>query len=119
VVDRLRGHSIYKDANNVWRFTDTDEPTETTWFNRPCGHCGLKDNSNDGLPDPCLGNLAGVVNACCGHGDPSQAYICFMGGLVIRGFTIERLHHRIIDDEEQSLIIAHNEARRIFYKEGK
>lgn len=86
--DILRGYPIYKDNDEVWRFCDTNDPTETTWFNRPCGHCGMYGNSNDGLPDPCLGDLPGVTNACCGHGDSSQSYICFVGGLVISGFTI-------------------------------
>lgn len=114
--DRLRGHPMYQDDNGVWRFIDTDEPTETTWFNRPCGHCGLYGNSSEGKPDPCLGDLAGVTNACCGHGTPSEAYICFMGGLVIRGFTIDREYHRTIGDDEHALILEHNEARHQFQK---
>ena len=30
-----------------------------------------------GKPDPCIGNLAGVSAACCGHGDDSKAYVAF------------------------------------------
>lgn len=33
-------------------------------------------------PDPCIGYLPGVFNACCGHGDDKTAYISF-------GFTKE------------------------------
>lgn len=88
--DTLRGWPIYKGTDGEFYFSDTGEPTASTWFNRPCGHCGLWGNSNDGLPDPCLGVLPGVTNACCGHGDPSMAYICFKGGVVVRGFHVER-----------------------------
>jgi hypothetical protein len=38
-----------------------------------CAHCG-GDRQND-KPDPCLGMLPGVAGACCGHGDPSRAYV--------------------------------------------
>lgn len=86
----LRGHAVYEDEGGTFRFCDTNEPTESTWFNRPCGKCGKYGSSNDGLPDPCLGNLPGVTNACCGHGDPSQAYICFSGGIRIHGFTVDQ-----------------------------
>jgi len=88
--DLLRGHPIYQDANGDWRFSDTDEPTVETWHQRPCGHCGRHGSSSDGLPDPCLGLLPGVTNACCGHGNPVESYICFEGGLTVRGFTIDQ-----------------------------
>lgn len=32
---------------------------------RTCDYCGLP--CGDG-PDPCLGELPGVISACCGHG---------------------------------------------------
>ena len=87
--DTLRGHPIYQDKDGTFRFVDNDKPTQEDWFNRPCGHCGLTGNSNDGLPDPCLGVLPGVTNACCGHGDPSSSYVCFKGGVVLRGFHVD------------------------------
>lgn len=87
--DTLRGHAIEQDANGTWMFCDTEEPTVSTWHKRPCGHCGRFGNSNDGLPDPCLGTLPGVTNACCGHGNPDDSYVCFEGGVVLRGFTVE------------------------------
>lgn len=31
-----------------------------------CPHCGQARMGHD----PCISNLPGVVNACCGHGDP-------------------------------------------------
>lgn len=33
----------------------------------------------------CLGSLAGVMNACCGHGDITEAYVQFLDGFCIRG----------------------------------
>jgi hypothetical protein len=88
-MSTLRGHPIYKDEDGVFRFADNDEPTAENWSKRPCGHCGKRGNSNDGQPDPCLGQLPGVTNACCGHGDPDQAYVCFRGGVVLRGFRVD------------------------------
>lgn len=41
-------------------------------------------------PDPCLGELPGVAGACCGHGDPSKAYVSFENGVVLRPVTVER-----------------------------
>lgn len=42
-------------------------------------------------PDPCLGTLPGVIEACCGHGDTRKAYVYFRNGMLFRGFRrIER-----------------------------
>lgn len=73
-VDRsyLRGHPIYFDGQ-VWRYVDTDEPTASTWQNRPCGRCNRFPTA-DGH-DACLGTLPGVMNACCGHGQQKDAYV--------------------------------------------
>lgn len=107
----LRGHPMHWDEHDqCWRFDDTGERTDETWAKRPCGHCGLYGNSSDGQVDPCLGVLPGVTNACCGHGDPDEAYICFQGGLVVRGFEVDRLHQRHMSDDEQRLIDAFNRA---------
>lgn len=114
---QLRGHPIYFDeAGDCWRYEDTGEPTAETWHERPCGHCGLYGNSNDGDVDPCLGVLAGVTNACCGHGNPEDAYISFHGGLVIRGFEIDELHFRTFSLMEKHLIKEHNDMRAYFRK---
>lgn len=111
----LRGWPIFwDDSAQAWRFCDTGEPTVENWSNRPCGHCGLYGNSSDGDVDPCLGVLPGVTNACCGHGNPDEAYICFMGGMVIRGFDITELHHRQLSEQEQNLIAEHNQKRQAF-----
>jgi hypothetical protein len=78
----LRGHAIYLDGD-VWRYADTDEPTAETHHERGCGHCGLR-TGNDGH-DPCLGELPGVMNACCGHGRPEDAYLQRSSGDTVSG----------------------------------
>ncbi len=50
----------------------------TGWQPRVCGHCGLGFGVS--LHDPCLGTLAGVVEACCGHGNPGLAYVSYADG---------------------------------------
>lgn len=51
----------------------------------PCGACG-EVIPWDG-PDPCLGWLPGVRNACCGHTEKDCAYIQLPDGECVRGFT--------------------------------
>lgn len=78
----LRGHPIhYKDE--AWRYTDNGALTETTWRSRPCGSCGGPE-TEDGH-DHCLGELPGVVNACCGHGVIVEAYAQFGDGSRLAG----------------------------------
>lgn len=38
-----------------------------------CGHCGLSRTKKG--HDGCIGTLNGVMNACCGHGQNSMAYV--------------------------------------------
>jgi len=88
----LRGWPIIwlEDAPNTmgskgkWVYKDTGEdiPANGGVF-RPCKRCGKLFEYG---PDPCLGNLPGVDNACCGHGDSSHAYIRFTNGIIIEGF---------------------------------
>jgi hypothetical protein len=75
-----------------WRYADTGAPCPgnpmTEGDERPCVFCGRLADL-DG-PDPCLGWLPGVQNACCGHGlGPSayddHAYVQFIGGRTLRG----------------------------------
>lgn len=42
------------------------------WRPRECNHCGLQ--WGESLHDPCLGQIPGVLSACCGHGDPTKRY---------------------------------------------
>ena len=65
-----------------------------------CGHCGAHCEFNE--PDPCLGRLPGVSNACCGHGD--GGYIQFDNGVVLRGkFYVEpKLTNSSVGDANDS-----------------
>lgn len=85
-----RGYEIvWKD--DKWFFTDTMEPIPGYGgLERPCKKCGLmvKSQMYDDS-DPCLGDLPGVDNACCGHGIREQSYIRFTNGVVVKGFIKE------------------------------
>ncbi|MCO7246415.1 hypothetical protein [Halomonas sp. Mc5H-6] len=80
----LRGHPIEWDIlATQWIYTDTRQPTASTWEERPCGHCG--DHCTPEGHDPCLGTLPGVMNACCGHGEANAAYVQFGDRTTVRG----------------------------------
>lgn len=84
----FRGHPIVWDAfDECWRYED-DYTLLPGWGGeaRPCAACGA--TWEDGQPDPCLGVLPGVDNACCGHGIPEEAYIRFHHHVLIRGFRL-------------------------------
>lgn len=82
-----RGNPIHFDeSKQAWLVTETgeklkDAELDCTVCKQPCP---LKE------PDPCLGELPGVRHACCGHGDPSQAYIVFENGIKVTGFKVEK-----------------------------
>lgn len=49
--------------------------------------------------DPCIANLPGITDACCGHG--KEGYLGFENGIVIRGkFAIERWSSKPFKIEE-------------------
>lgn len=75
-----RGHPIYF-KNDSWFYSDTHEATAGN--ERPCGHCG-KFTTKDGH-DGCLGELPNIMNACCGHGVESDAYVQYWLGNSIHG----------------------------------
>lgn len=79
---KLRGHDI-EFLNEEWVYSDTKEPTATTYKERLCGHCdkGYTKEGHDG----CLGELPGLMNACCGHGETSEAYAQFLDGFSVHG----------------------------------
>lgn len=81
-MSSFRGYEI-KWKNDEWVFADTDEPTVITWQRRPCGHCG-KYNTLGGH-DGCIGYVAGLINACCGHGQLDEAYAQFPDGRCVTG----------------------------------
>jgi len=78
----LRGHPIYWDGDQ-YRYQDDDTVTVGNYGQRDCGECKLL-NREDGH-DACLGELPGIMNACCGHGDPEEAYIQYPNGSDMRG----------------------------------
>jgi len=80
-VDRHRGHSI-SELGGVWVY-DADGVPVASDPERACGACGL-DNTPDGH-DGCLGQLPGVMNACCGHGRSSDAYVQLPDRTVVSG----------------------------------
>ncbi len=76
MIETFRGHAIKPTGDSDgFVFCDTGESTIDTWKDRPCGHCDLF-NTPEGH-DGCLGTLLGVMNACCGHGNPAEAYVQF------------------------------------------
>lgn len=87
----LRGHPIiWIDDKWVYEDDKSDIPANGGEI-RPCVKCGkLFDGSYKGDADPCLGNLPGVNNACCGHGVQDQSYIRFTNGVVIKNFEVEK-----------------------------
>lgn len=86
----FRGHEIIN-VDGQWVYADTLTPAGFSGEVRPCKKCGKVFNGSDsGQPDPCLGNLPGVDNACCGHGIKEEAYVRFTNGVILRGFTVER-----------------------------
>lgn len=87
----FRGHPVHWDESaQGWRYEDGGRAGFGEEV-RPCAACGLTfQGSNHGEPDPCLGDLPGVDNACCGHGVRDEAYVRFTNGVVLRGFVIER-----------------------------
>ncbi len=82
MIGQVRGHEIYE-QNGRWYFADNNEPVATTWTMRSCGHCNVESTPEG--HDGCIGHLSGVMNACCGHGESSAAYIQFTDGSVIHG----------------------------------
>ena len=51
-----------------------------------CPRCGVK--LERGKHDPCMRNLPGVVNACCGHGWQTP-YATLKNGLCLHGKALE------------------------------
>lgn len=66
-----------------------------------CGKCKLEPSPEG--HDGCLGTLpdSNIMNACCGHGDDSQAYIQFWSGAIIRGKIATDEQCRLLGTERQ------------------
>lgn len=80
--DRYRGHVIVENERGRWVYEE-DGALVSGDPDRACGHCG-KPNTPEGY-DACLGALPGVINACCGHGSPGEAYVQLSTELSIVG----------------------------------
>lgn len=95
----LRGHLIrWSDELEEWVYADDGMPTALGWQKRPCGHCG-RSNTPEGH-DGCLGTIEGVMNACCGHGIDSAAYVQFAADptITVQGdFAVEFFEHNCTD----------------------
>ena len=88
VKSHFRGHPIIR-INNNWVYEDTYTLSGFGSEVRLCKKCNKTfEGSNTGDADPCLSELPGVDNACCGHGVPERAYIRFTNGVIIEGFNV-------------------------------
>lgn len=63
IISYIFGHKVLF-KNNKWVYADNNKPIESE--TRKCPKCG-KFSTRQGH-DPCIANLKGVKNACCGHG---------------------------------------------------
>lgn len=77
----FRGNKM-KFVNDVWIYAD-DNKLVSEDLNRLCGHCNMERTKKG--HDACLGNLKGVMNACCGHGVFEEAYLQFLDGVCVYG----------------------------------
>ena len=77
----FRGHEI-KFINEVWIYADNNKLVSGD-PDRACGHCDQLRTSEG--HDACLGTLQGVMNACCGHGNPEDAYMQFSDRTCVYG----------------------------------
>lgn len=57
-----RGHAIVF-KKGQWVYQDNGQPINVE---RPCKRCGNMPTKEG--HDFCLGNIPGVISACCGHG---------------------------------------------------
>ena len=84
-TSKLRGKDIYYcEEENIWKYASDNEATnKQNDIDRGCGHCNQSFTEED--HDPCIRNLKGVMNACCGHGIVEDCYIQLLDGECIRG----------------------------------
>lgn len=87
--DYFRGHPIKQRGDGAYIYVDTGELVSETWADRPCGKCGLA-NTREGY-DGCIGEIAGAMNACCGHGNVAEAYVQYGDGRRIGGADALRI----------------------------
>lgn len=71
-MSKYRGHHIMQWLSEDWRYADTGQ---LSYSDRPCGRCHLPRTPEG--HDQCLGEIKGIMNACCGHGSVGEAYVQF------------------------------------------
>ena len=81
VKSKYRGHEI-EVRNETWVYCNNNISVESI-KNIPCGNCG-QPITKEGH-DACLGELPGLMNACCGHGNSEEAYVQFSDGHIVDG----------------------------------
>jgi len=85
---KYKGYKIEFNDDGDYVYSDSKKLiSNDVW--RACGHCGLEPTKED--HDGCLGELPGLMNACCGHGLTSSAYIQYPSGQCVRGRLAKKL----------------------------
>src|SRR5262245_22137717 len=69
---------------DLGRYVSQDEG-RAGWITERCERCGRPPTRKE--HDPCLANLPGVVNACCGHG-LTFAYATLSNGFCLTGHAL-------------------------------
>jgi len=81
---KYRGHEIeFNEELEIWVYSLDKTPVPDDHLERACGNC--KQQRTIEGHDACLGTLPGLMNACCGHGNPKEAYVQFLDGTAIHG----------------------------------
>lgn len=98
MVSFVNGYPVYEkvlsDKTIEHYYCDTNERVFIKYGKvsnpRPCPKC--QEFPNEKGHDPCIANLPGVKNACCGHG-VEPGYIAFDNGKTKRFFSTEDMLH--------------------------
>ena len=89
-----RGHMI-EVVDASWVYSDTGEPVA---WDRPCEHCN-RPTTVEGH-DACLGELPGVMNACCGHGTSEAAYVQLGDKSILRGNAAQEFIQGLLNESQ-------------------
>lgn len=89
-----RGNAI---ENLGWVYSDTGKPVAGD--KRECGHCHRLPTAED--HDACLGELPGVMNACCGHGVSKDAYVQMNDGSILRGNVAQKFIQGLLNESHK------------------
>lgn len=81
-----RGHRILG-PDSEGNYVYADDGTDAEVRRDTCGRCGRADTP-EGF-DGCLGEIAGLEGACCGHGNIEECYVDTGEGVVLRGQEAE------------------------------